>query len=222
MCITEEEIQKLAVEASEATKQGKKISKSLTATAPKHVIQKQTDSSTKMSKNKKKKLKQKIKKQLQKHQQELDDGANSKPLEGENLTDQNILRETITENSDVETVGATVENMDTDIIQNADIKTEPESTQNEIIGDSRSQPIASPYVNKIKCNGDIRMVSVDRETSTTETTDDVMENVAEDRSRIEERKKLTSPGETDILNGNCLILGYQNCFVVVVVVVVKL
>ena len=161
-----------------------------------------------MIKNKKKKLKQKIKKQLQNHQQELDDGANSKPLEGENLTDQNILRETITENNDVETVGANVENMDTDIIQNADIKTEPESTQNEIIGDSRSQPIASPYINKVKCNGDICMVSVDRESSTTETTDDVMENVAEDRSCIEERKDRL--GETDILNGNCLILPYRN------------
>ena len=67
----------------------------------KHVLQKQTDSSTKMSKNKNKKLKQKIKKQLQKHQQELDDGANRKPSEGENLTDQNILRETISKNNDV-------------------------------------------------------------------------------------------------------------------------
>ena len=80
-----------------------------------------------MSKNKNKQLKQKIKKQLQKHQQELDDGANRKPLEGENLTDENILRETISENNDVETAGTTVENMDTDIILNADIKTEPES-----------------------------------------------------------------------------------------------
>ena len=71
--------------------------------------------------------------------------------------------------------------MDTDIILNADIKTEPESAQNEIIGDSRSRPIASPYVNEVKCNGDIPMVSVGRKTSTTETTDDVMENVAEDR-----------------------------------------
>ena len=134
-----------------------------------------------MSKNKNKKLKQKIKKQLQKHQQELDDGANRKPSEGENLTDQNILRETISKNNDVETAGTTVENMDTDIILNADIKTEPESAQNEIIGDSRSRPIASPYVNEVKCNGDIPMVSVGRKTSTTETTDDVMENVAEDR-----------------------------------------
>ena len=65
--ITEEEIQKLASDATLATQKGK-LSKSLTATAPKHIVQKQTDSSMKMSKNKKKKMKQKLKKQLQKHQ----------------------------------------------------------------------------------------------------------------------------------------------------------
>lgn len=207
VCITEDEIQQLAVEASAAAKQGKKISKSLTATAPKHVVQKQTDSCTKMSKNKKKKLKQKIKKQLQKHQQELDD----------NLQNEN----NITENSD-----NNIEKMDTDILPNndnlpntdntpstdnipnnenppniTDIKTEPESTQNEMIDDSRTQPIAPPSVSDFKCNGDIRMVSVDRERAPTmESNSDVMENTTEERSREEERKDRSS--ETDVTDKN--------------------
>merc|ERR1712072_1414387 len=42
VCITEEEIQKLASDAATASQQGK-LSKALTATAPKHVIQKQTE-----------------------------------------------------------------------------------------------------------------------------------------------------------------------------------
>lgn len=67
VCISDEEIQKLATDAAEASQQGK-LSKSLTATAPKHVVQKQTENANRMSKNKKKKLKQKIKK-LQKRQE---------------------------------------------------------------------------------------------------------------------------------------------------------
>ncbi|XP_065640952.1 SRSF protein kinase 3 isoform X2 [Hydra vulgaris] len=72
VCITEEEIQRLALNATQASQQGK-VPRALTACAPKHIIQKQSESSAKLSKNKKKKIKQKIKKQLQKHQQLLDE-----------------------------------------------------------------------------------------------------------------------------------------------------
>ena len=72
VCITEDEIQRLALNATQASQQGK-VPRALTACAPKHIIQKQCESSAKLSKNKKKKIKQKIKKQLQKHQQLLDE-----------------------------------------------------------------------------------------------------------------------------------------------------
>merc|ERR1712142_1234337 len=42
VCITQDEIQKLATDAAAASQQGK-LSKALTATAPKHVVQKQTE-----------------------------------------------------------------------------------------------------------------------------------------------------------------------------------
>merc|ERR1712142_71873 len=42
VCITQDEIQKLATDAATASQQGK-LSKALTATAPKHVVQKQTE-----------------------------------------------------------------------------------------------------------------------------------------------------------------------------------
>ena len=107
VCITEEEIQQLAVEATAASQQGK-LTKSLTATAPKHVLQKQTDSSAKMSKNKKKKMKQKLKKQLQKHQQEIDENecsTENTPQSQEEGAEQ--CTNTPTASTSVETLGNT-------------------------------------------------------------------------------------------------------------------
>lgn len=112
--ITEEEIQKLAVDATAAS-QGGKLSKSLTATAPKHIVQKQTDNTTKMSKNKKKKMKQKLKKQLQKHQQEIDqeqpaspavDGTENAPEK--ESTEHNHTHSPSSTTPVIETIGETV------------------------------------------------------------------------------------------------------------------
>ncbi|XP_066922342.1 SRSF protein kinase 3-like isoform X1 [Clytia hemisphaerica] len=101
VCITEDEIQKLAVDATLASQKGK-LSKSQTATAPKHIVQKQTDSSMKMSKNKKKKMKQKLKKQLQKHQNEVDehDETSEKPPEDATITNASETSTTTNENDE--------------------------------------------------------------------------------------------------------------------------
>jgi len=208
VCITEDDIQKLAVDATAATKQGK-ISKSLTATAPKHVVQKQTDSSTKMSKNKKKKIKQKIKKQLQKHQQELNEEQLIQPEE-EDDEEEVVINQTamadITNTAGVEGVQEIKnDNMDTEtptITTTTNIvKTVTENTQNELLNNTRNeQPIAnntsSQRVEENGLTNDIRMESVDRDTPT--DCNGVTEfAVPDDRSRDEERKERISTSEVE-------------------------
>jgi len=131
VCINQDEIQKLASDAAAASQQGK-LSKSLTATAPKHIIQKQTDSSMKMSKNKKKKLKQKIKKQLQKHQQEIDtappeDGEG----EGEGEEEEESAENNIADFKPADLANSTTANSSNDVVVNMDTNSNSNCNNNE-------------------------------------------------------------------------------------------
>jgi len=185
VCINEDEIQKLAVEASTATQQGK-VSKSLTATAPKHIVQKQTDSSMKMSKNKKKKIKQKIKKQLQKHQQEINeelinDKNNENNHDGEDGVSKNdtqsnvaIVTENKVENigpltgsnqkidtNDTETKKTHSRESSDECMETNSKKTRP--TENHVSNNNRDNvmhDVDAKIVNNIHNDGDIRLNNV--------------------------------------------------------------
>ena len=186
--INEEEIQKLAVDATVASQQGK-ITKSLAATAPKHIIQRQADSSGKMSKNKKKKLKKKIKRQLEKHQQEL---YGPQDTEEESRTE-----EACTE--DMDTNAASNERVDEQMDTSVAMKTVPQNTQSEMSDNSREQPVALPPESDSSdahtdFMHDVRMMSVDRDAS--EETQDKCKQNNESRSREEERKGFSPPVES--------------------------
>ena len=220
--ITEEEVQRLAVEATVASQKGK-LSKSLTATAPKHVVQKQTDSSMKMSRNKKKKMKQKMKKQLKKHQQEIDGGETHQQCDGdekehsgeEENTDPNtqnkeaslltngerrssppVQMETSSNNNGTCIVLTKCESMDTNE------SSAENSSRTREDKDNSSEP---PLVENI--NGDVRMVSVDRNDKVTEHMDTTEQQQSEltdsNRSRVEERKERDSktPEQQILENG---------------------
>jgi len=200
VCITQDEIQKLASDAAVASQQGK-LGKSLTVTAPKHVIQKQTDCSMKMSKNKKKKLKQKIKKQLQKHQEEIDNtpinenedhiqvdgkeaGVNDETKMDTNSTNElpNFKQDQCGDEASME-IG----------------KTNVENPQPDLIDDTEEHADAPP-----DSNGDIRMNSVDchdpeREKSCDSgTIVDGRSRERKDRSAVDPEEKMVSEnGDTD-------------------------
>lgn len=239
--ITEEEIQRLAVEATVASQKGK-LSKSLTATAPKHVVQKQTDSSLKMSRNKKKKMKQKMKKQLRKHQQEIDDGESQQQAhdgdekdqsgEEENTDPNTQATETILPNGErvspvhMETSSNnnqarltkcesmdTYENSKMESSAKNNIKIKEENTTNQ----SRDQPACVSQPPPLESvNGDVRMVSVDRNDKLSEDMDTTekqehCEMLESNRSREEERKERdTKTPEQQILENGLYanIIGY--------------
>lgn len=158
ICINEEEIQKLALDATVASQKGK-ITKSLAATAPRQLVQKQTETAGKMSKNKKKKLKRKIKKQLEKHSEDINEkyhngaaggggsgtpgaasqqsGGEEANAEGDDENADNAESNNNTDQSNAATVTAA----------GTTIKTIPGVTQNEMMatcsGDNaREQPVA--------------------------------------------------------------------------------
>ena len=69
VCISRDEVDQLAASAAAASQTGR-LNKSLTATAPEHMMAKQTETCVQMSASKKRKLKEKIKKQVQKYHEE--------------------------------------------------------------------------------------------------------------------------------------------------------
>lgn len=208
VCINEEEIQKLAVEATAASQQGK-VSKALAATAPRHIVQKQSETTTKMSKNKKKKLKQKIKKQLQKHQQELEDDNGNNIDTKLKVDDENSVNKEngcLDDAGNMENVGdikmdecnsqndrvlpESEEKMDTPTV----VKTVPENTENELSNTTREQPIAPAPAEESDCNGDVRMISIERNAAEAK---ELTNGCHEDRSRDEERKERTGVNDAE-------------------------
>ncbi|XP_057297000.1 SRSF protein kinase 3-like isoform X2 [Hydractinia symbiolongicarpus] len=208
VCINEEEIQKLAVEATAASQQGK-VSKALAATAPRHIVQKQSETTTKMSKNKKKKLKQKIKKQLQKHQQELEDDNGNNidaklTVDNENSVNkengcvddagnmENVrdikMEECNSQNDRV--LPESEEKMDTLTV----VKTIPENTANELSNTTREQPIAPAPAEESDCNRDVRMISIERNAAEAK---ELTNGCNQDRSRDEERKERTGVSDAE-------------------------
>jgi len=195
VCITEDEIQKLASDAAVASQQGK-LGKSLTVTAPKHVIQKQTDCSMKMSKNKKKKLKQKIKKQLQKHQEEIDNTSVTNENDDQVMGDENkpseVNEETImdTNSNDLSFCKPNPNPDGMDVV-----KTHVEVAQSELSCNTREQPVAPPP----ESNGDIRMNSVDIHEPCCEENND-FEVTLDGRSR--DRKERSNDVDDKIVSEN--------------------
>lgn len=148
VCISQDEIEKLASDAATASQQGK-LSKSLTATAPKHVIQKQTENAMRMSKNKKKKLKQKIKK-LKKRQEEIDSNMTT----GDDQTNVDMVEN----DKEAEKNEDEVQMDTTAAIHEAPVvKTYPEETHNELSDTTREQPVAPPPPDESDSSGDIKM-----------------------------------------------------------------
>eukprot|EP00794_Sanderia_malayensis_P005974 gene5974-6670_t len=102
VCITGDEIQKLASDAAMASAAGK-ISRSLAGTAPNYVAEKQQQvASGKMTKNQKKKLKKKLKKQLQKNAESLQEEQKG---EDEKYSDDNCEETTTTKEINDERMG---------------------------------------------------------------------------------------------------------------------
>jgi len=193
VCISQDEIQKLASDAATASQQGK-LGKSLTTTAPKHVIQKHTENSMKMSKNKKKKLKQKIKK-LQKRQESMNDQD-----QGNVDMVENNKQEEVCESNEVK--------MDTNIVdpshdahnphdpQNV-VKTHPENTQNELSHNTREQPVAPPPPDENDSSGDFKM----NECQDSDLVSNSKSCSPEERSR--HRKERSDAGsEEQMVSGN--------------------
>lgn len=201
VCINEDEIQKLASDAAVASQQGK-LGKSLTVTAPKHVIQKQTDCSMKMSKNKKKKLKQKIKKQLQKHQDDIDNAPTENETEKEDqvmasdsnnkqpgASDEVIMDTNANDTSAAPPLPPPPPSKQNDVKMEV-VKTHVEVSQSEMSCNTREQPVAPPP----ESNGDIRMNSADTHDPSREKSNDI-EAIVDGRSR--DRKERNNDTSTD-------------------------
>ncbi|XP_065067348.1 SRSF protein kinase 3-like isoform X2 [Rhopilema esculentum] len=141
VCITQDDIQKLASEAASASAAGK-VSRSLGGTAPVHVAEKQM-ANGKMSRNRKKKLKKKIKKQLEKH----NNGTNSNTTEKDETNEEPLEEK---ENEEISKSKGSGKSMD----EGYDI-----NFQNQRQGVNKNEKGCG----NLSCNEDVTMKSFEKE-----------------------------------------------------------
>jgi len=181
VCISQDEIQKLASDAVSASAAGK-VSRSLGGTAPSHVAEKQQIANGKMSKNRKKKLRKKIKKQQEKRQNEVHEVTSEKgQCEG---------AETEERSSDV---------MTKTVARNGENCNEAEKTDGEYCG-TRMTGCGDDDVESVEGNGhecaDIQMKNCDKRLSCNDyekiNCDHDMENVEDDKKNSPNHRDTSS------------------------------